>query len=278
MKKNTFNRIVNGVSAIIVTLVLTLFLLPTVWTFFTSIKPARLVASIPPAIIFTPTLEHYLQAFRSANFLRIFFNTVIVAGGTTIVVTIFGSLAAYGFVRFVTRANTPLLYFFMISRMIPSVATLMPLFIFMIKFRLLDTPIALILADSAFYLSFVIWLLRSFFLTIPIELEEAALIDGATRLQTLFKIFLPLAAPGMVVGMIFTFNFAWNELMYSLTFSSIKSQTLPVLAAQYQTLAEGIQWGAMTAAAMIIMMPVLVFALIVQRFMISGLTMGGVKE
>ena len=192
-------------------------------------------------------------------------------------VIVLGSLAAYAFARFRNKYNRPLLYTLLIARMVPPVAAIMPLFIVFFQLKMLDTYIAVIMAHSAFYISFSVWLMRAFFLTIPMELEDAALIDGASRLQALFRIFIPLAAPGLLVAVVFTFSFSWNELLYAVTFTTSHARTLPVLAAQYKTI-EGIDWGPLTAAACIIITPVLILSAFVQRYMLSGLTMGAVKE
>ncbi len=253
------------------------FIFPFLWTFLTSLKPNKLIFTIPPTVVFKPTLEHYVTTFKTTNFLQISINSLIIAGGTTAVVIVLGSLAAYAFARYRHKYNRPLLYTLLIARMIPPVAAIMPLFIIFFRLKLLDTYIAVIVAHSAFYISFSVWLMRAFFITIPAELEDAALIDGASRLQSLFRIFIPLAAPGLIVAIVFTFSFSWNELLYAVTFTSNQARTLPVLAAQYKT-TEGIDWGPLTAASCIIITPILIFASIIQRYMLSGLTMGAVKE
>jgi ABC-type glycerol-3-phosphate transport system permease component len=160
--------------------------------------------------------------------------------------------------------------------MFPPTVTIIPIFVIFLKLQIIDTVLALIIANVYFQLPFVIWMMKGFFQDIPVALEEAAQMDGDSRLSAMWRIVLPLAAPGLVATAILTVISSWNEFLFALILSESKAVTLPVATA---TLVQqfGVQWGPMTAAGILFTVPVLIFALIVQKHLVRGLTLGGVK-
>jgi len=249
---------------------------PIVWMLLTSIKPDTLVAAIPPVWIFTPTLANYVTLLGSADFQRYLVNTLIVATVTSGLSVSIGFLSAYAFTRFQFRAATALPLFYLVVRMVPRITLVLPLYVIFTQLHLLNTRAALIVAYTTFALPFAIWMLIGFLKELPIDLEEAAAVDGCNRWQILQKVVVPLAAPGIAVTAIFAFLLGWNEFLFSLILAGPDSRTLPVLIASFDT-DRGILWGQFSAAAVSIMLPVAAVALLLQRRIVSGLTLGAVK-
>ncbi|MFN8524663.1 MAG: carbohydrate ABC transporter permease [Chloroflexota bacterium] len=273
-------------------IIFTLF--PVVWLLVSSVKEPNKVFAMPPEWIFTPTLHNYevvlgltipteLETVTEAQegtgdspFPKFLLNTVIVALGTTALSLSLGSAAAYALTRFFHRARTGLLVGIMMTRLVPPIVLIIPIYILWRNLDLLDTHLGLILAYLSINLPFVIWMMRGFLLDIPVELEEAALIDGASRLQAMIKVALPLAAPGLAATAIFTVLLAWNEFLFSLVLTSGEARTVTPYIGGFIT-DKAVLWGRLYASSAIIMVPVLVFGLAVQKQLAHGLTGGAVK-
>jgi multiple sugar transport system permease protein len=269
-------------------------LFPVVWLLLSSLKPPDQVFAMPPQWIFVPTLHNYevvlglvvpteLETVTEAQagsgdspFPRFLLNTAVIALGTTALSLTLGSAAAYALTRFFARQRTTMLIGIMLSRLVPPVVLIIPIYIVWRNLNLLDTHLGLMLAYLTINLPFVIWMMRGFLLDIPIELEEAALIDGASRLQALRLVVLPLAAPGLAATSIFTILLAWNDFLYSLVLTSGEARTVTPYIGGFIT-DKAILWGRLYASAAIIMVPVLIFGLAVQKQMARGLTGGAVK-
>ncbi|MBW7885981.1 MAG: carbohydrate ABC transporter permease [Caldilineaceae bacterium] len=271
---------------VLVTLILlaacVIFFFPIYTIVSVSLKlPIDIMAS-PPRWLFQPTLQNYeaLVGIRPSEFqfdLPLHFrNSLVTAGGSTLLSLVLGTPAAYAFARIRFRGDQFGLLALLAMRMLPPITTVIPLFLLMKNFRLLDTSIALILAYTTFNLPFVIWMLRSFFIDLPSELEEASWIDGASRWQAILYVILPLSAPGLVAAAIFSLMLAWNDFLFAVILTSRNASTLPVLAAGFTT-EMGVSWGIMMAAGSVIVLPVLIFTLFVQRYLVAGLTSGAMK-
>lgn len=232
---------------------------------------------VPPTLIFEPTLENYRRVFAATPFFQYLINTLVVAVTTTTAALVFGSLAAYSFTRFRFPGSDSLPLFYLVMRMLPRFVLVIPYYLMMRELGLLNTHSALILAYTSFSLPFVIWLMIGFFKEIPVELEEAGMVDGCTRLEVFVRIVVPLVAPGLAATAIFAFLLAWNELLFSLVLAGRDSRTLPNIAVAVQTTERGIEWGVLNATGSLVLLPVIVMALLVQRHMIKGMTMGAVK-
>lgn len=278
-------RSIETLRYVVVGLLVIIFLFPIVWMIATSFKPPGDVLARPPVILFQPTLENYRFAFGEANFGRFIVNTLIVASGSTAIVMVVGSMAAYSFARYDPGSGN-LLFFVLTTRMMPAIAVVIPFFVIFRNlgrtrignalFLGLDQPGALIVAHTVFTLPFAIWLMYSFFQDVPRELEQAALVDGATRFETFWRIALPLAAPGLAVTAIFSFFFSWNEFLFANVLTRDAAKTITVAVSGFQT-QQGILWGPMAAAATVAIVPTLIFVLVLQRYIVRGLTMGAVK-
>ena len=232
---------------------------------------------LPPPVLFQPTLDNYQKLLDSTPFVQYLWNTLLVATSTTLLALVFGSLSAYAFTRFRFTGSDMLPLFYLVMRMLPRFVLVIPYYLLMRQLGLLNTSSALILAYTSFSLPFVIWLMIGFFKEIPIELEEAGMVDGCTRLQVFLRIVVPLVAPGMAATAIFAFLLGWNELLFSLVLAGRDSRTLPNIAVAVQTTDRGIEWGVLNATGSLVLLPVIVMALLVQRHMIKGMTMGAVK-
>ena len=249
---------------------------PIAWMLLTSIKPDNIVAAMPPVWIFTPTLTSYLELFGADEFQRYTMNTLIVATITSLLATVFGFLSAYSFTRFRYKGSTFLPLFYLVVRMVPRISLVLPFYVILSKAGMLNTKTALILSYTTFALPFGIWMMIGFLKELPIDLEEAAAVDGANRWQILARVVIPLAAPGIATTAIFAFLLGWNEFLFSLILSGPESRTLPVMVSGFET-DRGIRWGQLSSAAISIMLPVVVVALVLQRHIVKGLTMGAVK-
>jgi multiple sugar transport system permease protein len=249
---------------------------PIFWMAFTSIKPLELISRSPPVWLFTPTIEHYRQIFVEKGLFHSLYNSFVVAGASTILALLVGAPAAYAFARFRFRGKESLAFFFLSARMTPPIAVILPFFLIARDFGLLDTRIILVLAYLTFNFGFVIWLLRGFFADTPAEIDEAALVDGCSRVGAFVRVVVPLAAPGIAAAAIICFIFSWNEFLFALVLTSASAKTLPVAAAGFVT-DRLVLWGNLCATAVVIFLPVMFFAVFTRRYLIRGMTMGAVK-
>ena len=252
--------------------------LPVAWAFVTSIKgPTEIHTASVRYWPHNPTLQNYINVFTTTDFGVQFKNSCIVSLGTTLLCVFFSITAAYAFSRFHFRGSKLLRKFFISSQMFPKVLIIIPLFVIMRGLHLLNTKGSLVLAYTTFSLPYVMYMLIGYFTGIPKELDEAATVDGCSRTGILFKIVLPLAIPGIVATAIYTFIHAWDELMFAVMFTSTAAQrTLPVGLKMY--IGEyGIEWGNMCAAALMTSLPVILLFMFLQKFLIAGMTSGGVK-
>ncbi len=270
-KTNWFNVI----TYIVIALFLFFFIFPIFWVISTSLKTRVQTFSIPPVWIFKPTLQSYKTIFSEILFSHYLINSTIIAILNTILVVFIGSLAAYSIARFKT-GGTNLSFWILSIRMVPPIVVTVPLFIAFDKLRMIDNHLTLILLYTTFNLPLAIWMMRAFFMEIPEELEESAMIDGCSRMQALWKIVFPLARPGIAATAILCFIFAWNEFLFALIFTRIVAKTAPLALTSLMTERE-IYWGRICAGATIVILPVIIFSLIVQKHIVRGLTFGAMK-
>ena len=268
------------ITAVVLAIALILFMFPVVWMFLTSFKAEPEYFHFPP--VFIPhefSLRNYFNAMRfppdGRGGLQGLRDSLIVSMASALASLVIGSLAAYSLARFRTGGEN--LSFWIIStRMFPPVVSALPLFLIFKQFKLLDTHLALIIANTIFNLPFVIWLLKGFFEDLPVEMEEAALIDGCSQWGAFARVSLPLITPGLMVTTLFSFVFAWNEFMFALLLTRRSVRTLTVIV---PSLVGGheILWGEIAAIGTIAIIPGIVFSLLLQRYLIRGLTLGAVK-
>jgi len=255
-------------------------LAPVYWMLTISLKSdVDQFATPPPWFVFTPTLDHYYDAFVARGFGEYLLTSAIVSVGSTLCALVIGTLAAYALARFELpwRLNRHLSLWILSTRMFPAIVTAVPLFLMMRDLRLLNTHASLIIVYTAFNLPFVVWMMRGFFADLPRDLEEAALVDGDSRLGALVRVVLPLVAPGLAATAVFCLIISWNEFLFALVMTQTDAaMTLPVGIAGRVTQYE-IKWGVMSAAAAVALAPILVFALALQKYLVRGLSLGAVK-
>lgn len=266
-------------------LVLGFFVFPIFWMVLTSFKPEGAIMVSPPRFLFAPTLQNYVHALYDKNFLFYIGNTLIISSISTAIVVAFGSLAAYSFARY-NVGDGHILFFILSTKMMPAIAVILPYFLIFRDIGKtaagkalhlgLDQHGALIVSYVMFNLPFAIWLLVSFFQDIPRSLEHSARLDGLSRLMVLRKVTLPLAAPGIAVTAVFTLIFCWNEFLFAYILTRKLASTVTVGVESFFTL-QGILWGPVAAAATIAVAPMLLFVLVMQRYMVRGLTFGAVR-
>jgi multiple sugar transport system permease protein len=256
-------------------IVLFVWTAPILWMLLSAFKPTELITGTSLSLWFTPTLEHFRFIFAKQQFLRYMVNSSVVALLATSVATFAGVMAAYAARRFGSGGRS-FTFLVLLVRMLPGVVLAVPYFIVFSKLQLLNTLPALAFAHIGFTVPFVVWLMLGYVDDIPEALEEAAMVDGSSRVQAFFRIVLPLMRPGLAATAILAIIQSWNEFVYAsvLTWSD-SAKTLPVAAADFVT-AYSVLWGPMFAAGAIIVIPVFLFTLTVQRQIIRGLTFGSV--
>lgn len=255
-----------------------LILGPFLWMISTSLKdPAEVALREPTIIPRSFAVENYTAAFARGNLGRYFVNSVIVALATTALSVALATLSGYAFARYRLPGGRALLFGILATQMFPAILLAIPLYILIRNLGLLNSLLGLILVYTTFALPFSVWVLRNYFLTIPRDLDDSALIDGATRLQALRTVILPVAMPGIAATALFSFILSWNEFLYANTFiSSVDRRTLPVglqsLIGEFTT-----DWGLLMAGAVVTTIPIVVVFFFVQRQLTQGLAAGAVK-
>ncbi|WP_207483034.1 carbohydrate ABC transporter permease [Arenibaculum pallidiluteum] len=249
---------------------------PFYWMVTTSLKSQADALANPPVWLFTPTLEHYAAALFTKEVGATLVNSLIVGTATTVLAVGLGTPAAYALARFEFRGKRDLWFWFISNRMVSPIVLAVPFFLVARSLSLIDTHLVLILLYLTFTLPIVVWICTDQFRGIPPELEEAALLDGASRFTVFRRISLPLAMPGIAVSAIFAFIFSWNELLFALVLTRSQARTAPVAATSFMSGYE-LPWGEIMATGTLIVLPMIVFALIVSGRLVQGLTMGAVK-
>jgi len=257
--------------------VLAFFMTPIVWTAITAIKPTELISSQPIVWIFKPTLDHFRVIFLEDNILTPLLNSTIIAVLSTLGVLITAVPASYALSRFRVPFGPQIASYFLSARMAPPVTVVLPLFLLFRSFNLIDTHAALISAYISVNMPFAIWMIKGFFDEIPKELDEAALLDGCSRFHAFLRIVLPLAGPGLAATAIISFIFSWNEFLFAILLTNFHARTLPVAASAMMT-DRMVLWGELCATAIVIYLPVVIFALLVRKYLIKGFTFGAVVQ
>jgi multiple sugar transport system permease protein len=250
--------------------------IPIAWFLLASIEPPAAIQSPNPFARFNPTLQNYIDVFAKLNLMRFILNSLIICSASTVISIVAGVPAAYGFARLKTRNMERLSLWILSNRMLPPIAVVIPLYLLLGRIGLLDTRIGLIIIYSAFNLPYVVWTMISFFEDIPVELDEAAALDGSSLFGVLYRIMVPIAAPGIIATAIFAFILCWSEFLFAVIFTSSTAQTLPVAIASFVT-DRGIEWGRMSAAGSVLIVPLTVLFYSIQRFLIRGLSFGAVS-
>ena len=276
-------RLSSGQTAVFVLVLivaLLFFMFPVVWMFLTSFKSQSEYFSYPP--VFWPksfSLRNYVNSMAfppdGRGGLQGLRDSLVIAAASTLASVVIGSLASYSISRFKTGGEN-FSFWILSTRMFPPVAAALPLFLIFKQLRLLDNHLSLIIANTIFNLPFVIWLLKGFFEELPVEMEEAAMIEGCGRLKVFRLIALPLIAPGLVATSLFCFVFSWNEFMFALLLTRRNVRTLTIIV---PSLVGGheILWGEIAAIGTLAIIPGVLLSLLLQRFLVRGLSLGAVK-
>jgi multiple sugar transport system permease protein len=254
-------------------LIWTLF--PIYWIVLTSLKTTQQVNTMPPLFFFKPTLETYARLFSGEAMLA-FRNSLVVSSSTVLIGLMIGFPAAYTLARVRFRARDQVNFWVLSMRMAPPFAFLVPYYLTFRFFRLLDTYPALIIVNMTFTLPFTIWMLESVIEEMPVELEEAALVDGCSRAGVMWRIVAPLTAPSIAATAILSFVFCWNEFFFAYVLTGNSARTMPVMLTSLIGLM-GVDWVKMSAAGTIAIIPTIILALLAQRFLVRGLTLGAIK-
>lgn len=268
-KSSVIGRTAFGLTIIIV---LMLFAFPFLWMILDSFKNQVQITS-GALFNFTPTLDNYKSVFGEYDFMPFIVNSFVVALVSTVGALILGLPAAYAIARFRMQGMGVLI---LCARIVPGITFLIPWFILFTHLHLVDTYTALILSHMLVGLPFVIWIMISFFEALPEELEEAAKIDGCSDFTAFLRVVLPISGPGIITSSLLAFIFSWNNFMFSVILAGENTKTLPVAVFNFLSYSS-IDWGGLMAAACIITVPVIVIALLAQRYVVSGLAAGAVK-
>ena len=248
-------------------------LFPFLWMLSSSFKTQVDIIAWPPKMLFAPTMQNYQKVFGEQDFLKYFMNSTIVGVAAVGLSLVLGLPAAYSIARFNQKK---LAVFILLARLMPGISFLMPWYIVFSRLELMDSYTALILSHMLIALPIVIWIMSSYFGTIPREMEESAMVDGATRQYAFWKIILPLSGPGVITATTLAFIFSWNNFLFSQVLSMEKTKTLPIAVYNFLSYAE-VDWGGVMAAACAIMAPAIILTMIFQKYVVKGLTMGAVK-
>lgn len=277
-------RVLGWIGLYALWIALTLFtILPIYWLFIVSSRSRVQLFSAPTLLIESFYWRNYIVTISNPVLQRYMTNSIIVATGNALLIVFLALLATYALSRFRLQGADSIFFWTITNRMAPPAAFLLPLFLLFTQwFRignstLFDTRIGLILLYCVFNLPFAIWLMKGTMDGIPLELDEAAFVDGASRWTVLRKVILPLAAPGLAITFILGWIFAWNEYLFAATLTSVRARTITTGLAEYVSVT-GTNWGEMAALAFIATLPALIFLVFIQRYIVTGLTFGAVKE
>jgi multiple sugar transport system permease protein len=260
----------------VLTVVLTaVLLMPVLWLLAMAFKPDDVMFARPTQWSFAPTLDHFDYVIES-GFVGHLLTSVALGLVSTALVVLIGTPAAYAFARFELRGREDLFLFILGTRMAPPICLVIPFYLIFIRIDLLDTFLGLTLAYMTFNLSFYIWVLRSFCRDLPVQLEEAAMVEGWSRFQVFVRVVLPLLRSGIVSTATLCFIFAWNEFLFAFMLGGQAVKTLPVAIPLLIT-AQGVRWGEMAVVGMVALLPVLLAVFFLQKHIVRGLTMGAVK-
>jgi multiple sugar transport system permease protein len=256
---------------------LILYGFPFIYLLLTSFKTPLDAIAVPPTVWPEAwTLENYYSALSREGVVASLINSVVTAGISTVISLVLAVPAAYAITRFRTPSGRVFIVAALVTRMVPTIAVGAPLVEVMRNLGLTDTSFGLALAHTTISLPLSIWLMASFFEAVPDELDEAAKVDGCSRLQALWRVVLPVVSGGLAVTAIFAFLASWNEFLFALLLTSVRAQTTPVVIANFQS-QFGLDWGGMTALAAVFSVPVILLTLFLQRHIVAGLTLGAVK-
>jgi multiple sugar transport system permease protein len=255
---------------------LVIALAPYLWILLASFKGRLDILSSVPQWTFTPTFRNYPDVFLGKEYLPLVLNSLLIALSTTALSLLIGAPAAYAFARTDFPGKEDLFFFFLTTRMAPPISIAVPLFLFFTTLGLTDTIYAVVIAHTSFNLSLVVWMMRGFFAEIPKEIDEAAMMDGRSKLGAFAFVVLPLAGPGLAATAVLCFILSWNEFLYAFILVAFEGRPLTVGIPGLVT-PHGTLWGQVAAVAVVATLPIILFTFLVQKHLVRGLTFGAVK-
>ena len=271
-------RIISSLRGVVIACLLAFAAFPCYWMFVSSLRPPQELFTVPPRLVPTAiTTQWYTVVLRDTRMPQFFLNSLVVSGGSMMLSLFIATLGAYSLARFTHAAQRVILLTVLVSYVLPPVLLLLPLYLTLGFLGLINTYLGVILTSVSFTTPFCLWLLRSFFRSIPMELEEAAMVDGTTRFGAFARIILPLGTPGILSTGLFGFILSWNEYLFaSVLLTGEARKTVPIGIAEFITQYD-IHWGEVTAASTMATIPVMLIFFMIQRYFVRGLTEGAVK-
>ena len=274
MRRRRIVGMVCAYGALIVLLVF--FVFPLLWILGLSFKTRMQVFASPPLFVWRPTLQNYISVLGTGDFQGAFINSLLISAESVLLSVCVGVPAAYTFARFRFPTRGTLFISLLLMRMLPPIAVLVPMYVLFAKLGLAQTRVSVVLAYTTFALPLVVWIMRGYFEDLPREIEESAWVDGASRFAAFRHVVLPLVRPGLIAVTILTLLLAWNDFIFAAVLTADATRTLPVLMASFSG-DVGVDWGAMTASCVLVVLPVLLFSFAAQRHLVAGLSSGAVK-
>lgn len=273
------SRLITGAGkAVAVAALLIWSLLPIAFIVMSSLKPGRDIFAVPTVYVFTPTFQHYVSLWtRWGQFFDGLLNSAVITAGATALAVVASTCAGYVYSRNSGRFHDASVMFLIVVRLIPPIVVTLPLFPIVNAIGLNDTHVVLMVLYATFFVSLGTVLMRTFIDQIPRELDEAAGIDGAGRLTILRRVIVPLAAPGIIAVAVFVVVFAWNEFLFAFIFTATKAKTAPLVISEMLGSMDGVDWGILFAASTVQLAPVLLFVVLMNRYLVAGLTAGATK-
>lgn len=262
--------------AVVAALLTLLFLGPILWMVSTAFKVGNQAFSATPTVFFSPTLENFRDVFSDSTFTKSLLTSLFTAGASTVLALLLGAGIAYPLARRSIRGQQQLAFWILSLRIIPPIVVIIPLFLMLRTVGLTGSVWSLVVMYTYMNLPLTVWLLRGFFADLPVEIEEASFVDGASRLRSFFGVTVPLAMPGIVATALLAFIFAWNEFLFANILTGADTRTAPVGLTTYVT-PTNVEWSHIMAAGTLVVLPVWIGALAAQRYLVRGLTMGAVK-
>ena len=275
MSNRSRKRLLEFLQFLVILLTAIIILVPIYWIVSGAFK--QQVDIFQLKLLFTPTLDNFKIIFKSPyNLFDKLVNSTLVALSTVLITIPLATLAAYSFSRFRMKAEKGMFVTILATQFVPAVVIVLPFFILFRDIGILDTRLALVLVNLSLIMPFAIWMIKGFIDGIPLDTEEAALVDGSGRIQVVLNVVIPMALPGVITAGIFCFILAWNEFLFALIITTNKAVTLPVGLSLFHA-EEGVLWHLISAAGIMIMLPMFVLATLIQKHFVQGMTMGAVR-
>ncbi len=251
---------------------------PIALVLLASLKPSREIFEFPPRLIFSPTWENYVGLWeRWPAFFEGLVNSLIISAGATALTVVAATSAAYVYSRYRNPLLASSAFFMIVVRMLPPIIITLPLFPLVNALGLNDTHFVLIVLYATFFVSLNTWIMKAFVDQVPREIDESGTMDGAGLFHVLTRLVVPLAMHGVIATTIFVFIFSWNEYLFALIFTTVNTKTAPLVISEMLGALDGVEWGVLFAGTMVQLVPVLVFVMALQRYVVSGLTLGAIK-